>query len=271
MATFGSGGVAQFDVDGAQDVAVQGALQANGAILIVGKTIGGQFAATRLTASGTLDGTFGTGGIFHVLVGDGATGGGRSVVVQSDGMIDVGGTAVVGALSEMAVIRLTSAGALDPTFGSAGVSLLPFGASNAYGQVMAYANDGALVVAGYRTGAKDDFALARLTGPPVANYAGSSADWSAGSNMFGACLRAVSGSGVAGTWTVNATCPATTGTHWNAIPTTSASAGSKIAASPTSGVNGATASLRFGFRTASNQPPGAYTAPMTFEVVAPNV
>lgn len=32
----------------------------------------------------------------------------------------------------------------------------------------------------------------------------------------------------------------------------------------------ATASLRFGLRTASSLPPGTYQAPITFEVLAPN-
>lgn len=99
-------------------------------------------------------------------------------------------------------------------------------------------------------------------------------DWaspSATSSTFGACLRAVSGAGVTGSWTVDAGCPATDGAFWNPIPATSASAGSKVAASPTVGVNAATASLRFGFRTATNQAPGSYSAPVVFEVTAPNV
>jgi hypothetical protein len=107
----------------------------------------------------------------------------------------------------------------------------------------------------------------------IRDYAPGSADWGTATGMFGACLRAVTGSGVVGTWVTNATCPASDvaapNNYWNAIPATSAAAGSKIAASPTAGVNDATAALRFGVRTGVGQRPAAYAAPISFVVIAP--
>jgi len=69
----------------------------------------------------------------------------------------------------------------------------------------------------------------------VADYAAGLQDWAQGTNMFGACLRSVSGTGVTGTWTTNTCAQVDTAGYWNPIPATSASAGSKIAASPNIG------------------------------------
>jgi photosystem II stability/assembly factor-like uncharacterized protein len=104
---------------------------------------------------------------------------------------------------------------------------------------------------------------------PVADYATGTADWTVGSDMFGACLRAVSGLGVTGTWTANAACPATNGTYWHSIPT-SPLAAAKVASSGTTGTIDATVQLRFGFRTGTAQKPGRYSAPLLFTVIAPD-
>lgn len=106
---------------------------------------------------------------------------------------------------------------------------------------------------------------------PLPDHLGGSTDWSVGtSGMFGACLRAVSGSGVVGQWTVDATCPASNGTFWNAVPETSGATGSIVARSTTSGLTSARVDMRFGMRVAAAHKPGRYAAPITFEVVAPN-
>jgi hypothetical protein len=100
-------------------------------------------------------------------------------------------------------------------------------------------------------------------------------NWLEGTDAFGACLETVTngaagGSGV-GAWTVagddNCT-PASTA--WNPIAVSSASAGAKVAAVTPGPDIDAAVSLRFGLRTASNQPPGDYRAPISFEVLAPN-
>lgn len=99
---------------------------------------------------------------------------------------------------------------------------------------------------------------------------GSGSDWAtAGASLFGACLRSVSGAGAAAVWSVNASCPATDGAHWKAIPQNTASTGAKVASSSTAGSE-ITASLRFGVRAKADQAPGDYRAPVAFEVVAPN-
>lgn len=57
--------------------------------------------------------------------------------------------------------------------------------------------------------------------------------------------------------------------YWNTIP----AAATKIEyahSAGTTGTTGATASLRFGMRTSTSQPPGTYIAPITLDVLAPN-
>ena len=105
---------------------------------------------------------------------------------------------------------------------------------------------------------------------PIADY-GVGGDWSTGSNTFGACLRADSGTGIVPTWTVDAACAPATAAYWHAIAINDAAAGAEVAGTATSGVTNATANIRFGFKTATNQPPGAYLAPLVFETLAPNV
>ena len=102
-------------------------------------------------------------------------------------------------------------------------------------------------------------------------------DWaSTGTSFFGACLRDVNDGAFAGAtpWTEGPgnTCPLTDGTYWQAIP--GASPGTKVAfttaADAQGGATDPTAHLRFGFRATAAQTAGAYSAPVLFEVVAPN-
>ncbi len=108
----------------------------------------------------------------------------------------------------------------------------------------------------------------------VADYADPANDWDSTASttrMFGACLReVVDGAATDGTtWTANASCPATDGDWWRPVVATEGAAGSKVAITPGPDVD-AKARLRFGLRIPTNQPPGVYTAPVVFEVVAPD-
>lgn len=94
----------------------------------------------------------------------------------------------------------------------------------------------------------------------------------ASSSAFGACLRTAPGSGTDGsTWTADADADCADGDAdtWHPIPALSSDPAAKVvhALTPTTT---AQANLRFGVKTASTQPPGLYSAPMTFEVLAPS-
>ncbi len=107
----------------------------SGKMLLAGTVDAGggnaDFAVIRLNADGSLDTTFGTAGGRRVAFDRaGSTLGDffYSMLVQPDGRILLVGEAA-GAPEEgadMAVVRLTASGALDPTFGSQGKALVAF-------------------------------------------------------------------------------------------------------------------------------------------------
>lgn len=106
----------------------------------------------------------------------------------------------------------------------------------------------------------------------VADYQAGVSDWSTGgaNSMFGACLRNVTGAGGSATWTVNASCPSTDGSYWNAVAKSTGSAGAKVATAA-SGSTDVVTRMRFGFRPAAELEVGTYIAPITFSVTSPNV
>ncbi len=88
---------------------------------------------------------------------------------------------------------------------------------------------------------------------------------------FGACLRSTTGDAAVDgtTWPVdgNGTCADGDADPWRAIAPTTA-AGAKLAFTPVSGSGGVR--LRFQLKAGAAQAPGAYIAPLTFSVIAPN-
>lgn len=108
--------------------------------------------------------------------------------------------------------------------------------------------------------------ILRMTSPAaVADYGAAGATWGAtDGGLFGACLQTVGGAAAAVTWTASAgTCDPNDATPWNAIPAAATSV-AQNAAPGTGSVD-----LVFGFRAVPSQPPGTYTAGITFEAVAP--
>ncbi|MBT3248772.1 MAG: hypothetical protein HN361_07970, partial [Actinobacteria bacterium] len=70
-------------------------------------------------APGDLDTSFSADGVVTTSVESGGLG--QSVAVQSDGKVVVAGYALVGGNYDVAVVRYTSSGALDSTFGTGGI------------------------------------------------------------------------------------------------------------------------------------------------------
>ncbi len=78
----------------------------------------------RLDGSGALDATFGTGGMTTFGFVTDSTDAANAIAVLGDGRIVVAGTSFIAgqyAVNRYGVARLTTAGALDPTFGTGGV------------------------------------------------------------------------------------------------------------------------------------------------------
>lgn len=270
--SFGAGGIRTLAIGTGTDSVYDAELLPDGTIVGAGQAadVGGDdMFAIRLLANGNFDPAFDSDGLRVVSVA-GGNDGARSVARQADGKLLLGGFAFNGTDNDFAAVRLTSTGAPDATFGSSGTMTTPVaiaaGSETAY--EIAIGPDGRTALAGSAAGR--DFAVVMLQGTSVADYAPGT-NWASGSATFGACLRALTGASVAAGWNVDpdANCTANDSDPWHAIAPTTGTFGTRLATTAT-GVTNAVASLRFGVRPATNQPPGNYIAPIVFTLLAPS-
>ena len=166
--SFGSGGVATVDLAaGSDDEAFGVALQADGKIVVVGKTrVGGgtdDFGVARWHPDGTLDDTFGTAGVTTTDIAGGHDGA-QGVAIQADGAIVAAGNAGNGPDNDFGVVRYLPDGTLDAGFGSGGKVTTTIGGMTDLAQAIALTADGAIVVVGRVApdgGSASDFGLVR--------------------------------------------------------------------------------------------------------------
>lgn len=162
---FGTGGKVTTPIGSGHDYGASVAVQSDGKIVVAGYFSNGgneDFAVVRYTASGGLDGGFGTGGKVTTPIGGDDTG--HSVVVQSDGKIVVAGTSHSGSNRDFAVVRYNEDGTLDSGFGTGGKVTTPIGSGDDGARSMVVLSDGRIVVAGAsNNGSNDDFAVVRYT------------------------------------------------------------------------------------------------------------
>lgn len=142
--TFGGRGIAE----GPGGIGVVGmALQSDGAIVTVGNSEGSSgIALLRFTRAGTLDPTFGSGGIATSFTSSNIFP--SAIAVQLDGRIVIVGSIRPSTTPSFFVARYLSDGSLDPSFGSGGsitTSLTPEGDS---ASALVLQPDGRIVVAG---------------------------------------------------------------------------------------------------------------------------
>ncbi len=144
-ATFGTGGKLLLS-DGTPSeyrLVMTSAVQADGKILLAGSVGADQlhlntFFLERLNSDGTPDAGFGTGGVVTASFGTGVAQG-KSIMIQSDGSIVLGGTYrpdSTGAAAEFAIARFTSTGAPDATFGTGGKVLTRIPGSEQLGTIL---------------------------------------------------------------------------------------------------------------------------------------
>ena len=124
---FGTGGKTFVDLGSSGAEAYAVGVQRDGMIVVVATQMGasssGQLAVMRFTTAGVLDASFATGGIFQLpaSVPVASRGWALALALQPDGKI-LAGTEIS---TNPVVVRLTTAGALDGTFGSAGIATVP--------------------------------------------------------------------------------------------------------------------------------------------------
>ena len=147
---FGDGGkvTTNYSVSGAGDRADAVAVQPDGKIVVAGSSYDAveydEFALLRYNSDGSLDSTFGDGGIVITSIGDITEDRAYAVAIQPDGKIIVAGES----FHDFAVARYNSDGRLDDSFGDGGIVTTDFGGESAAGYAVAIQADGKIVVAG---------------------------------------------------------------------------------------------------------------------------
>jgi uncharacterized delta-60 repeat protein len=167
--SFGAGGAVTTDFAGRNAIAEAVAIQPDGKIVVGGHAQIGtdestsDFALARYNRDGSIDQTFGVQGEVLTDFGGKFDSVSAGVVVQSDGKIVAGGDAnddFVALQSDFALVRYTTNGNLDPTFGTGGkvASDIENHDSGASGLVLQ--PDGRIVLGGNANG---KWTLARYT------------------------------------------------------------------------------------------------------------
>jgi uncharacterized delta-60 repeat protein len=180
--SFGSVGIVTTDFAGLRDEALHTAVQSDGRIVAVGATnitsYGSNFgqmdfAMARYLPDGALDTSFGNGGKVTTHIDTGFISVATSVVIAADGKILVAGYSDNGSHQtasgnnvQFVLIRYLANGALDSSFGSAGIVSTAFGVYQDTAMAMALQSDGKIVLAGatyaaYTSLGPSSFALAR--------------------------------------------------------------------------------------------------------------
>jgi uncharacterized delta-60 repeat protein len=183
-ATFSSDGIATVPIGGSA-MATAIVVLSSGKLAVGGTAITGDgyhhFAVTRLNSNGSLDTSFGTGGV-TVLAPTAAAWG---MVLQPDGSLVLGGQQTYGGTQAYMAARVTSNGAIDTSFSGDGVATVPIG-SNAVGDAIALQSDGKIVLTGDATTSTGVVATVRLNpngsldgsfgGGGIASYPGGGAN-----------------------------------------------------------------------------------------------
>src|SRR6185295_4210266 len=96
---------------------------------------------------GTLDTSFGTGGIVTTAVPSGSATAANAIALSGTNILLAGHSRISGKLT-ITVAQYTSSGALDPAFGTGGIVTTPIASLDADAGALAVQGDGKIVVAG---------------------------------------------------------------------------------------------------------------------------
>ncbi len=169
--TFGTGGKVITPVGTSDEVVYSMAIQADGKIIVAGGSSGpspdfiSSFALARYNSNGSLDNTFGSGGILVMPLSN-LYSTADAVALQTDGQILVAGSTRIDADTfAFSVVRLNDNGSFDNTFGTNGVVFTTFASTHNFCFGMALQDDEKIILSGrMHTGISPnqmDFAVAR--------------------------------------------------------------------------------------------------------------
>jgi len=150
--SFGTGGVVTTPLSDGNDLAFGMTLLPDGRLLVAGETESdvntvGDALILRYLADGTLDPSFGNGGVVRTSFGE-PRAVARSALYQPNGKIVLAGVTRSNQAYRFALARFEADGSLDPTFGTGGKVVTALRASDAI-SAAALQPDGKIVVAGF--------------------------------------------------------------------------------------------------------------------------
>jgi uncharacterized delta-60 repeat protein len=166
--TFGNGGIVTTDFGGGSqswDIARSLVIQPDGRIIVAGVINGLRYALARYNSNGSLDQSFGGGGVY--ILSFTLDAGAWAIALQPDGKIVTAGSTYAGPSGgDIVVVRQLPDGSLDTTFGTGGKVITTVGAWDDVAHSLAIQSDGKIVVAGssangINNSTNDDFAVAR--------------------------------------------------------------------------------------------------------------
>jgi uncharacterized delta-60 repeat protein len=157
--SFGNGGLVATDFGGYEEGRAL-SVQPDKKIIIIGGF--DKFALARYNPDGSLDASFGNGGLVTTDFNDVDEEAGYAVTVQPDGKIVVVGQVETVNSIDFAVARYNPDGSLDTSFGNGGLVTTDFDGRADHGDTVAMQPDGKIVVGGSANiGSVYDFAVAR--------------------------------------------------------------------------------------------------------------
>lgn len=156
--TFGVNGWASAPALGFEDEARAMVVQPDGKILLAGTaevasgTKKYDYAVARFNANGTIDGGFGSGGVVTLNINDNDIADG--IALQKDGKILVGGTSDEDGDANYTVVRYSSLGVIDGSYGVGGIAtydMAAFGTAGSkdHGYGMAIQSDDKVLLTGF--------------------------------------------------------------------------------------------------------------------------
>jgi uncharacterized delta-60 repeat protein len=137
------------------------ALQADGKIVVAGTTNGvSDFMLARYNTDGSLDPSFGNGGITITDIGS-TNDYLNAIVITTDNKIIVGGSTLVNGQGQFVLAKYTAAGIPDNAFGNHGIITTSFDFSSSISSLALQADDKIVATGSVYTNDGGDFALAR--------------------------------------------------------------------------------------------------------------
>ncbi len=181
--TFGSSGLVTTDLqNGSSDLAWGIAIQSDGKIVAVGSSVAPtrvdpDFAIARYDTDGSLDSSFGNGGLVFTDFANHSDDTPVAVAIQSDGRIVVVGDSNPSGNDDVALARYNADGSLDPSFGTGGLVTTNFNGGSDRAYDLAIQAGGKIIVLGATDSYGGSYLVARYNSDGTLDASFGDAGW----------------------------------------------------------------------------------------------